>query len=452
MENSESIPMKELLKAAVKSSAGTLINLLSSAIAIKIIALFGGPAAIGLFSLLRQIQQTASIAGVIGGQAAIVQGLSDKIGDERAIYTGVILRTVIISTCLVCGFIVVGAPWFASWILGEMPNATTIFRLVAIPTFLGSGLLFFSGVINSHRAVGVLSLVQIAAGVSLAIFAYAASINSTGVGFLFLLGSSSLAGLLVGGFFCKKNAWLGPLKMGWWKSAKNGQNVEFIRVASATLLTGLMGMGSVLVVRALISQRQGYAEAGIFDAGWTLSMTYVMLILTSFSAYYLPTLGKLKSQAQERNNLIQLYFKFATYASVPLIASVIVLKPWVVELLYSKEFLPATHMMRWMLIGDFFKISSWVMAMPMLAYADMKPYVVSELLWNFGFIFFSYLLLKIGASIDNIGIVFMILYFLYLSYTYFYCARKFKFYLPIRLVLTWIFGFVFLCVISFLAT
>lgn len=441
--------MKVLLKAAAKSSAGTLINLLSSAVAIKIIALFGGPAAIGLFSLLRQIQQTASIAGAIGGQAAIVQGLSDKIGNERAVYTGVILRTVIVSTCLVCGLIVAGAPWLASWVLGDVPNATTILRLVAIPTFLGSGMLFFSGVINSHRAVGALSLVQIAAGISLAAFAYAASINSTGFGFLFLLGTSTLAGLSVGVFFCRKNAWLGPLKAGWWHSAKNGESVKFIKVASATLLTGLMGMGTVLVVRALVSKHQGYAGAGIFDAGWTLSMTYVMLILTSFSAYYLPTLGKLKIQVQERNNLILQYFKFATYASIPLITSVIVLKPWVVELLYSREFLPATHMMRWMLLGDFFKISSWVMAMPMLAYADMKPYVVSEFLWNAVFVFFSYTALKMGAGIESIGVIFMALYFLYFSYAYFYCTRKFELALTAKLKLTWLSGFIFLCIISF---
>ena len=60
--------MKELLKAAAKSSAGTFITLLSSAVAVKIIAVFAGPAGIGLFSLLRQIQQTASIVGVMGGQ------------------------------------------------------------------------------------------------------------------------------------------------------------------------------------------------------------------------------------------------------------------------------------------------------------------------------------------------------------------------------------------------
>ena len=139
--------MKELLKAAAKSSAGTFITLFSSAVAVKIIALFAGPAGIGLFSLLRQIQQTASIVGVMGGQAAVVQGLSDKYGDERAVYTGVILRTVIVASCLVCALIVVSAPWVSHWILGGLPNATTLFRIIAIPTLLGSGVLFLSAIV-----------------------------------------------------------------------------------------------------------------------------------------------------------------------------------------------------------------------------------------------------------------------------------------------------------------
>lgn len=442
--------MKELLKAAAKSSAGTVVSLLSSAAAIKIIALVAGPAGIGLFSLLRQIQQTASIMGVMGGQAAIVQGLSDKNGDDRAAYTGVILRVVIIATCIVCASIVLGAPWLARWILGDLHNATTIFRFIAIPTVLGSGVLFYSGVINSHRAIGVLALIQIAAGLSLAAFAYLASIQPSGLGFLFLLSGSSFTGLMVAIYFCQKNAWLGPLKNGWWRSAKNGQNAEFIKVAFATLLTGLMGTGSVLIVRAAIIKHQGYGSAGIFDAGWTLSMTYVMLILASFSAYYLPTLGKLKWQDRERNNLIQQYFRFATLASIPLITLVMILKPWVVELLYSSEFVPAIHLMRWMLLGDFFKISSWVMAMPMLAYADMRPYVISELLWNTALGLGGYLLLRMGANIDSIGMLFAALYLLYFFYTFFYCKKKFNLKLKSKIKVIWLSGFLFLFGISFL--
>jgi O-antigen/teichoic acid export membrane protein len=442
--------MKEILKAAAKTSAGTLITLLSSAIAIKIIAVFAGPAGIGLFSLLRQIQQTASIVGVLGGQAAIVQGLSDKGGRERAVHTGVILRIVIMTTCLVCAVIALGAPWIAQLILGELPNATGIFRLLAIPTLLGSGVLFLSGVINSHRAVGALSMVQITAGITLAAFAYFASVQPTGLRFVVLLCCSSFAGLAVAIYFCRKNSWLGPLEKGWLLSCRDGRNTEFLKVASATLITGLMGTGSVLIIRATVTQFQGYTGAGIFDAGWTLSMTYVMLILTSFSAYYLPTLGKLKLQERERNSLIQQYFRFATFSSIPLIAAVILLKPWLVELLYSREFVPAVDMMRWMLLGDFFKISSWVMAMPMLAYADMKPYVVSEFLWNVALVLLAHIALRVGSGIESIGVIFMCLYFLYFLYTYTYCKKKFKLALSPKLKLIWLSGFVFLSGISFI--
>ena len=267
-----------------------------------------------------------------------------------------------------------------------------------------------------------------------------------------LLASSSFTALAVATYLCTRNSWLGPLTNGWWQSAPKGRSAEFLKVASATLVTGLVGTGSVLIIRAAVSKYQGYAGAGIFDAGWTLSMTYVMLILTSFNAYYLPTLGKLKTQAQARNNLIQQYFKFATLASIPLIASVMLLKPWVIELLYSREFIPAIHMMRWMLLGDFFKISSWVLAMPMLAYADMRPYVISELLWNAGLVLLGYIALRMGAGIENIGIIFMILYFLYFLYTYYYCKRKFKLTLSLNLKLTWISGFAFLFGISFLTS
>lgn len=211
-----------------------------------------------------------------------------------------------------------------------------------------------------------------------------------------------------------------------------------------------MGTGSVLIIRAAVSKYQGYAGAGIFDAGWTLSMTYVMLILTSFSSYYLPTLGKLRAQDLERNNLIQQYFRFATFASIPLIATVMVLKPWVVELLYSREFTPAIHMMHWMLLGDFFKISSWVMAMPMLAYADMKPYVISEFLWNIGLVIFGCFALQMGAGIESIGVIFLVLYMTYFLYTYLYCRRKFNLKIGFKLGLVWALGFSFLVGISLL--
>jgi PST family polysaccharide transporter len=275
--------------------------------------------------------------------------------------------------------------------------------------------------------------------------------HPSGIGFVILLSLSGITGLAVAIYLCNKKNWLAPLKSDWWRFNRNEGTIEFIKIGSATLATGLMGTGSVLILRALIIKFDGYASAGIFDAAWSLSMTYVMLILTSFSAYYLPTLGIYKGKPQERNGLIEKYFRFATFTSIPLIAVVMLLRPWVVELLYSKEFLPAIHMMRWMLLGDFFKISSWVMAMPMLAYADIKPYVLSEFLWNFGLSLLAYFALAMGCDIERIGVIFMILYFFYFSYTYLYCRKKFILKIGFNLFLVWVLGVLFLSGISFIS-
>ena len=441
--------MRALLRAAVKSSAGTLVALLSSALAIKIIATVAGPTGVGLFSILRQIQQTASIAGTIGGQAAIVQGLASKTGEEKDTHLALIFRAVVIATLIVCSTIILAAPWIAPLIFADLPDGDNVVRLIAVPTMLGAALIFVSGIIVSHRAVGVLAIVQICSGLSLAAFAYFAGTSPTGVNFIYLLSASGFSGLTVAAYFCVKNDWFRGLRSIWWRCDYKHQSTTFYKVGAATMMAGMMSSGAVLIVRTLVSRYHGLAGAGIFDAAWTLSMTYVTLILTSLSAYYLPTLTMLKGKMDERNVLIQQYLRFATFASIPLIGSVVVLKPWVIQLLYSSEFYQAEYIMRWMLIGDFFKISSWVLAMPMLAYVDMRPYLISEFLWNCSFVCASAVLMSMGHGIESVGIVYCILYIVYFMYTYFYCFKKFQFRIDRGLLMAWIAGLIFLVSLSF---
>ncbi|MCA3187119.1 MAG: hypothetical protein INH13_26555, partial [Cupriavidus sp.] len=147
-----------------------------------------------------------------------------------------------------------------------------------------------------------------------------------------------------------------------------------------------------------------------------------------------------------RSSDLHQYFRFACLASLPLIGSVIVLKPWVIQLLYSKEFLPATQVMKWMLLGDFFKICSWVMAMPMLAYAHTRPFVLSELVWSVAFVGIVAWLLSAGLDFAYIGMAFLACYVGYAAYTYWYCRASFSFRIGTRMTVAWL-G-VFACLVT----
>jgi hypothetical protein len=117
---------------------------------------------------------------------------------------------------------------------------------------------------------------------------------------------------------------------------------------------------------------------GQFDAAWNISMNHVTLILGSVQAYYLPALAAAKSAA-ERARQIRGMLLVATLAAVPVIVALQALKPLAIHLLYSTAFRSSPDFLRWTLIGDYLKISGWVLATPMLATRDIGAFLGSDL-------------------------------------------------------------------------
>jgi O-antigen/teichoic acid export membrane protein len=83
----------------------------------------------------------------------------------------------------------------------------------------------------------------------------------------------------------------------------------------------------------------------------------------------------------------------AILVSAPVIAGIGLLKPEVIAILYSGKFSGAAGFLRWTLIGDYLKVTSWVLAIPMIAAADMRAFVATDVLaqvvflgssWGFG--------------------------------------------------------------------
>ena len=69
------------------------------------------------------------------------------------------------------------------------------------------------------------------------------------------------------------------------------------------------------------------------------------------------------------------------------------------------------NMMRWMIIGDFFKIAVWVLGTVAVASADFRNAIVLETVW---YILFSISLFFYNRSVDTevLGIGFMFAYIL----------------------------------------
>jgi O-antigen/teichoic acid export membrane protein len=435
--------MRELLKAYSKTGLGSLASLCLGAVATKVIAVVLGPSGIGLFSLLRQTQQTAVAVGSINGQTALVQGLASRDGEQQGDFLVTVFWILMAACGITCAAFVLFPREVAHWVTGQHDEATVaVFRWLALPVLLAVVGSFLAGVLNAHRAIGRLALVQVASAMTMALVAYPFSRlvrSGNPVGFIWLLSASAGAALLLALTYASRERWLSPLIDGLRRRFKADSARHFLSMGITMFITGLVGTGTQLVVRSLVNRRFGLPGAGVFDVAWTLSMMYVTLVLGSFGTYYLPTLSRTSGTAA-RAALIQSVLRFSIFLMVPLVVSVVVLKPLVVSVLYSDEFAPSLSIIRWMLIGDYFKAISWVLAMPMVAYADMRTFFWSEMLWNGGLIGFAGLAVSATGGISLIGVGFLVLYVGYLAFTVCYTARRHGFLPGVSTTLPWALG------------
>jgi O-antigen/teichoic acid export membrane protein len=421
--------MRDLVCAFAKTAGGSAAALLMGMAAVKILAVLVGPAGMGVFSLLRQTQQTAVLLALFNGQNALVQGIASRAGEEeRRRYVSVVFWIVATTTLLVA-LIFVAAPGAVAQALAGRghygPGSVEMVRFLALSIVFSSAYLFVMSVLNGYRFVGRGALVQWMSYFALAALAYPFGLlarDGNQAAFAWLLSAGAAAAALLGMVMLWR---AGVARVSWprWTAEEGADARHFLKISVSMLISGAIAYGEPLIVRSMIVRGFDFAGAGIFDVAWTLSMAYVMILLTAFSAYYLPTLSGIQDP-QERTELVRRVLHLSVLVMLPLVTAVVVFKPLVISILYTGQFTPALRIMRWMLIGDFFKVLSWVFSFTMLAYADMKMFLSTEIIWAVLGLAGSYAAINWTHSLEHLGFVFMLLYVLYLIVMAWYVRRR----------------------------
>ncbi|MCI5127082.1 MAG: hypothetical protein D3907_00995 [Candidatus Electrothrix sp. AUS3] len=445
--------MKNLLKAVFKTGSGTAAVLFLGVVSTKIIAVVLGAWGIGIFSLLRQIRETSISLGTLNGNIALVQGVAVRKNlNERNVYIGTVFWMILLSGITVCCGFIYFAPQLAEVLLKRHDiQAVYLFRWFSLVIFLNALLVFCFGLLNAYCAIGYLALVTVASALTTAYLAYPVALivakNKNELAFVGMMSISSTVSLATAIYFLWRGNWFVHLQRAILCGIHLHAVQSFLKIASITFCSGLIATGSLLAIRSLIAREKGIASIGIFDASWTLSMMYINFITKAFSTYYLPTLSGI-TDSNNRVRLMQKIFRLSTLLMIPMATTIVVLKPFVIHILYSSEFTDSFYIMRWMLIGDYLKITSWVFAVPMLAYTNMRSYLYSEIIWHVFFLFGAYLSVIYLRSLEGIGISFLIAYIFYLIFTIQYCRIRHNFSSTLPVVRHWMMGFVLLLTAS----
>jgi O-antigen/teichoic acid export membrane protein len=443
--------MRDILKAFTKTVSGTAVSLVIGTLSVKIIASTIGPAGMGLYSILRQIQTTTLIAATMGGQTALVQGGASRKDKDRDAYLQTVLILFIICAVLASALLFVLAPFLSLTLLKRQDDmAVTLIRGLAIPIFLTVITGYANGILNIHRALGYMALVQtLASFVTLAVSYPAAMVVKSGNNFALLgiMTASQMSSLGLLGFWLWRNKYLKVLFHKIQNSFDQASARYFVSFAGVTVVTSLFQNLVMLGIRGVIVQKHSLAEVGIFDAAWTLCSTYLSLITGAFGTYYLPTLSQLKDR-QSIRNLIQRTLLFIAIISTVVIVGMILLKKEIISLLFSSEFTPGLSLIRWLLIADYFKMLSWVLTFPMLAFNHLKLFFWTEIIWNTAILMGSYWSITKLDSIEGIGIFVLGCYVSYLALALWFTWKEYNFLPSTYTASVSIIGFLFVLVAS----
>jgi O-antigen/teichoic acid export membrane protein len=169
----------------------------------------------------------------------------------------------------------------------------------------------------------------------------------------------------------------------------------------------------------------GYTVVGMFDAAWTIGNSYFLLILSSLGTYFFPTLAQMRDP-EEKDIFIKNTLRLMLLIEVPVIIVMLVIKPMLIELFYTSEFIPSLTLLRWFFIGDFFKAFGWVLATNMQINSDYKTYFFLELFSNALLACGGYLSLFVFNNIEGIGLTYLFLYFTYFLFCIFFSIIRYK--------------------------
>lgn len=402
----------DLVKVTSLNAAATLVRMLTGFISVKVVAVLIGPAGVALLGQLTNfttILLNISTGGIGPGMTRYVAQYSES-PKRYAIFLSTGLR-IILTLSIISGLVLLVAGRFFSLQILKDASYAFVFRILGGTLILYALNTYLVAIINGFREFRKYALANMAGSVTGLLFSVVLAYNF------------GLTGALIGAVTYQSVVFLVTLSMvtrsSWF--SKRAFRLPFSRQAGTrlghyaimTLVSAITVPASQLLVRSYINHSTGSMDAaGLWEGMNRISAMYLMVITTSLSVYYLPKLARLKTRAEVKTEIFQIYKLVLPFLLI-LSAGIYLFRGLIIEWLFDTSFADMRSLFLFQLIGDFFKIASWILAYQLIARAMTRTFIFTEIFFNGSFVLLSMLFVPmygpLGATIG-----YAVNFFLYL--------------------------------------
>ena len=386
-----------LVQTSLLNGIAVVVKVASALVLNKILAVYVGPAG---YAVIGQFQNAVSIiVSLAGGVVAtgVTKATAQHFDDEakqHAVWQTAIRFSLVASVMAAIPLLLMGDS-LAQWLLHRADMSTVfVWLALTLPAMAASNLLL--AIVNGKKEVGIYVTANIIGSLISMLVTGLLAFNFGLYGTLVAFTINPAIVLLATAAIVARRDWF-KAKFLW------GQmNLPALHELSGFALMGLISALTVpisyMFIRDHLTNSLGLSAAGYWQASWKISEIYLMLVTTTLSVYYLPRLAEIRTALELKAEIIKVYrFVMPVVAAGAVI--IYLLRDFIIETLFTPDFLPMRELFPWQLAGDVIKIGSWILAYIMLGRAMVKLFVTTEIAFSILFVLLSWLF------VDNFGLV-----------------------------------------------
>lgn len=400
-----------MLKATTLFGGVQVANILMALLRSKFIALFIGPAGMGIASLLMATLNVVLAVTNLGLDRSGVKEIAayDHLGGREQNNILRVLKTLFLLSAIVgVTLLVITAPWISVWTFGDNHYATHIralslallFKQLTQSTLTRlQGLRVLGGLARANLWGNFLALL-----VTIPLYYYW-RIEAIVPAIIL----SALISFAVAQIIDKRRAqtiaFTAPIKA--WREGTPMMRLGLM-LSVSSIVTLLVGYGMQLFISGL----GGLAQVGLYNAGFLILNTYVGLIFTAMGTDYFPRLSAVGADLEKTRTLVGNQAEMATLLMLPVIVVFLALAPWLITILYSAEFEAVVPLVRWGILGMLFKAVSFSLGYVIIARGDSKLFLRTTLSFN-ALLFILNALGYYYWGLQGLGVSFLVYYIIH---------------------------------------
>lgn len=439
---------KRIIKSTGIFGGSQLITIFIGIIRNKVIAILLGTAGAGLISVYQSVLDVIKSISGFGIETSGVREVSQTAEDDdkSELYKTIsVIDTWSLILAILSAIICIAFAYpISQWLfddgthtlqVGILSVSLFFMVLAAGQTVVLQGLRQISYMVKSSIIWNLAGLI-----VAIPLYAY---LKIDGVIPVFIVVS---IGMYYSAYYYRRKLGIPKIKLSFEEVRKRG--IGMLRLGLFVALAAIPTTASLFVIRAFLVNNSGLETVGLFQAASTITNVYLSLILKSMGADFYPRLCGVIKDNQSSAKLINEQTQVVLILCAPAILALLLFSKLLLAMLYSYDFVGASSVLNWQILGTFLKVLSWPLGFILLAKGKGAIYFFTEMLYLAVYLGSTYLLYP-HLGFDAIGIAYLIGYVIYLPTVYFtgvklidFCWNRENFILGLFTLLSICIGFI----------